>query len=162
MGQATYTQTHRPMELTTLLGPDVLLLAGLTGREGISQLFQFQLDLLAQNGREIAFDKLLGQPVAIRLALGDGKHRDFHGSVSRLSQGMRDETFTSFRAEVVPRLWLLTRRVQSRIFQHLSVPDILKKVFSGLDVRYEILGSYHPRDYCVQYRESDFAFASRL
>jgi type VI secretion system secreted protein VgrG len=162
MGQETYTQANRAMELTTPLGPDVLLLAGLTGREGISQLFQLQLDLLAENGREVAFDKLLGQPVAVRLALGGGKHRYFHGIVSRFSQGMRDETFTSFRAEVVPRLWLLTRRVQSRIFQHLSVPEILKKVLNGLDVSYEILGTHHPRDYCVQYCESDFAFASRL
>jgi type VI secretion system secreted protein VgrG len=157
-----YTQANRPMEITTPLGPDALLLAGFTGREAISQSFQFQLDLLAENGREIAFDKLLGQPVAIRLALGGGKNRYFHGIVSRFTQGMRDDTFTSYRAEVVPQLWLLTRRIQSRMFQHLSVPAILKKVFQGLDVGYEIMGTYHPRDYCVQYRESDFAFASRL
>jgi type VI secretion system secreted protein VgrG len=56
----------------------------------------------------------------------------------------------------------LTRRAQSRIFQHLNVPDILKKVFAGLDVTYEIQGTFHPRDYCVQYRETDFNFASRL
>jgi type VI secretion system secreted protein VgrG len=162
MGQSTYSQANAPMELTTPLGPDALLLTGFTGREGISQLFQFQLDLLAENGRDIAFDKLLGQPVSIRLALGGGKNRYFHGIVSRLSQGMRDDNFTSFRAEVVPQFWLLTRRKQSRIFQHVSVPDILKKVLHGLDVAFELVGTYHPRDYCVQYRESDFAFASRL
>ena len=67
-----------------------------------------------------------------------------------------------FRAELVPKLWLLTKKVQSRIFQHLSVPDILHQVLAGLDVTYEILATYYQRDYCVQYRESDFDFASRL
>src|SRR5262249_36042562 len=160
MASATYTQAGRLMEVATPLGQDVLLLTGFTGREGISQLFQFQLDLLAKNAKEIAFDKLLGQKVAVRLALRDGKNRYFNGIVSRFSQGMRDTTFTSYRAEVVPQFWLLTRRAQSRIFQHLSVPDILKKVLQGLDVTYEIQGKFHPSDYCVQYRESEFASAT--
>src|SRR2546427_455144 len=42
------------------------------------------------------------------------------------------------------------------------VPDILKKVLTGIDVTWEIQGTFHPRDYCVQYRETDFNFASRL
>jgi type VI secretion system secreted protein VgrG len=67
-----------------------------------------------------------------------------------------------FRAELVPKLWLLTKKIRSRIFQHPSVPDILRQVLSELDVRYEISGTYYQRDYCVQYRESDFDFASRL
>jgi type VI secretion system secreted protein VgrG len=64
--------------------------------------------------------------------------------------------------EIVPQLWVLTKRAQSRIFQQISVPDILKKVLNGLDVAYEIQGTFHPRDFCVQYRETDFNFASRL
>ena len=64
--------------------------------------------------------------------------------------------------KLVPKLWLLTKKVRSRIFQHLSVPDILRQVLNGLDVTYEISGTYYQRDYCVQYRESDFDFASRL
>jgi type VI secretion system secreted protein VgrG len=63
---------------------------------------------------------------------------------------------------MVPRFWLLTRQAQSRIFQQLTVPDILKQVLKGLDVSYSLQGKYEPRDYCVQYRETDFAFASRL
>src|SRR5690606_29451277 len=47
-------------------------------------------------------------------------------------------------------------------FQHISVPDILKAVLDGLEVEYQIQGTFHPRDYCAQYRESDFEFASRL
>jgi type VI secretion system secreted protein VgrG len=79
-----------------------------------------------------------------------------------VSQGNRDNTFTSYRMVVVPQFWFLTRRAQSRIFQHQSVPQILKKVLAGLDVTFKIEGNFAERDYCVQYRETDFAFASRL
>src|SRR5436309_8152537 len=64
--------------------------------------------------------------------------------------------------ELVPEFWLLTRSAQSRIFQHISVPDILKKVLTGLNVDFQVRGTFHPRDFCVQYRETDFNFASRL
>src|SRR5437667_748371 len=63
---------------------------------------------------------------------------------------------------MVPQLWLLTKNVQSSIFQQKSLPDILKEVLKGLDQSSEIQGTFTPRDYCVQYRESDFDFASRL
>jgi type VI secretion system secreted protein VgrG len=159
---ATYTQEHRPMQVTTPLGPDKLLLVGLSGQEGLSQLFQFHLDMIAENEAEVAFDKLLGQKVSVEVTLEEGGKRHFSGIVSRVSQGERDTTFTKYRMEVVPQFWLLTRRVQSRIFQHKNVPDILKEVLKGLDVEYQLQGTFHPRDFCVQYRESDFSFASRV
>jgi type VI secretion system secreted protein VgrG len=162
MKATTFSQASQLLQIITPLGPDALHLFGFTGREGISQLFRFQADLLAENRREIAFDKLLGQKVTLSLALGGGKTRYFNGIVSRFSQGPRDHTFTRYQAEVVPELWLLTRQTQSRIFQHQTVPDILKKVLAGLNPLFELVGTFHPRNYCVQYRESDFAFASRL
>src|SRR5262249_9011151 len=130
----------------------------------ISELFHFQLDLLAENRKEIPFDRLLGQKVTASLLLPGParKRRYFSGICSRVTQGARDRIFTAYRLEVVPQFWLLTRRAQSRIFQHLTVPDILKKVLQGLDVAYEIQGPFEPRDYCVQYRETDYNFASRL
>jgi type VI secretion system secreted protein VgrG len=163
-----FTQANWPMAVATPLGPDALLLEGFTGREAISRLFHFQLDLLAETATEVPFEKLLGQKITISLTLPDGKKNYFNGLVSRLSQGSKvrvgesKEIFIRYRAEMVPQFWLLTHNVQSRIFQQISVPDILKKVLAGLDVAYEIQGTFYPRDYCVQYRESDFAFASRL
>ena len=156
------TQANRPIALTTPLGPDALLLTGFAGHEGISQLFSFEVELIAGNRTAIDFDKLMGQSATVRLELPGRKQRFFNGVISRFRQGRRDETFTTYRAEIVPQFWLWTRRVQSRVFQHLTVPAILKIVLEGLDVAYEIQGPFHPRDYCVQYRESDFAFASRL
>jgi type VI secretion system secreted protein VgrG len=156
---ATYTQDNRPMRSTTPLGKDALLLVGFSGTEAISQLFSFRLDFLATNQTAVPFEKLLGQKVTVEFAV---PKRHFNGIVNRISEGERDETFTSYQLEIVPQFWLLTRRTQSRIFQHISVPDILRKVFEGLDVDYQIQGSFPERDYCVQYRESDFNFASRL
>jgi type VI secretion system secreted protein VgrG len=150
------------MAVKTPLGPDDLLLVGFSGQESVSQLFTFALDLVAVNGTEVPFDKLLGQPITVRLDLADGKRRFFSGICNRISQGHTDDTFTAYNMEVVPNFWLWTKRVQSRIFQHVSVPDILKAVLKGLNVSYEIQGTFEPRDYCVQYRESDFNFATRL
>src|SRR5262249_55012999 len=124
--------------------------------------FSFQLDLLAENNKDVPFDKLLGQGATVDLLLPNGKRRFFNGVVSRASQGLRGQIFTAYRLEIVPQFWLLTRRAQSRIFQHIAVPDILKKVLEGLEVTYQLQGKYEPRDYCVQYRETDFNFASRL
>jgi type VI secretion system secreted protein VgrG len=159
-----YTQTGRPLSVTTPLGKDVLLLTGFSGREAISELFRFRLDLLAEKQTKVSFDAIVGQEVTVELKLGGGGKRYFSGIVSRFTQAGRDETrnFTHFRAEIVPKLWLLTRKVRSRTFQHLAIPEILKKVLAGLPVKYELTGKYEPRDYCVQYAESDFAFASRL
>ncbi len=158
----TYKQADRPLSIKTALREDALLLQGISGEEALSQLFNYQLDLLAENETEIAFDQLLGQKLTVRLQLPDDRERFFSGICSRISEGARDEIFTQYRIEMVPQLWLLTRRKQSRIFQHLSVPDILAKVLKGLDVEFELQGSFNPRDFCVQYRETDFNFASRL
>jgi type VI secretion system secreted protein VgrG len=158
---AEYIQDNRPIAVTTPLGLNELLLVGFSGHEGISQLFHFQLDLLAENATPVPFDKLLGQRVTIDIALPQGK-RHISGICNRVSQGERDPVFTAYRLEIVPQLWFLTRRSQSRIFQQLSVPDILKKVLQGIDVEYQIQGTFHLRDYCVQYRETDFNFASRV
>jgi len=160
---ATYTQAERPIAITTPLGKDVLLLNGCRGHESISQLFHFDLDLLAEATEDIKFDKILGQAVTIEIRLINDQKRYFNGIIRRFGQaGRGDEDFIQYTAELVPKIWLLTKNVQSRIFQHIAVPDILKKVFAGFDVTYEIAAAFKPRDYCVQYRESDFDFASRL
>src|ERR1051325_4449492 len=161
-----YTQDGRFMAITTPLGKDVLLLDTFAGKEALSRLFHFKLGMYTEDQSKVAFDKLLGQKVTVSFR-GDTV-RYFNGIISRLSQGQRvrglDEAqiLVRFEAELVPQLWLLTKNVQSRIFQQKSVPDILKDVLKGIDSKFEIQGDFAPRDYCVQYRESDFDFASRL
>ncbi|MCI0534179.1 MAG: type VI secretion system tip protein VgrG [Verrucomicrobiales bacterium] len=152
------------LSVTTPIGPDVLFPAGLKGHEGISMLFQFQLDLLAAPARTVPFEALLGQDILVSLALPEGSVRYFGGICSRVSQGDRKRGFATYQVEVMPKLWLLTRTARSRIFQQLSVPDILRQVLAegGVDFEMRLEGHFEPRNYVVQYRETDFAFASRL
>src|SRR5438046_709209 len=141
-----YLQANRPFAVTTVLDPDALLLVGFTGREALSQLFVFHLELMAENSRPVAFERLLGSDVSVRVLLPDGEQRFFNGICSRLSQGSRDSVFTTYRMEVVPQVWLLTRTAQSRIFQQKSVPEILAEVFDGFDVEFQLQGKFEPRD----------------
>jgi type VI secretion system secreted protein VgrG len=157
-----YTQQNSPLTFKALeLGDDDLLLTRLSGFEALSELFLYQLELLAPVDKPIDFEKVLGKGASVGVQ-GIGDPRYFQGIISRLAQGQRDERFLTYSAVLVPHVWLLTKRKQSRIFQHLSIPEILKQVFDGFNVTYRIQGTFHARDYCVQYRESDFDFACRL
>ena len=159
-----YTQSGRRLKVTTPLGPDVLILNGFSGHEAVSRPFLFQLECVAENvkAKQVVFDALLGQKITAEIALPGGAPRFVNGTCLRVAEGARDATFTHFRLDLVPEPFLLSRKTQSRIFQQASIPSILKEVLKDFDVSYEITGTFHPRDYCVQYRESDFAFVSRL
>ena len=157
-----FKQAGRFLTVTTPLGPDALLAVGLEGTEALSQLFAFRLDLIAENTTTVPFDAVLGRAMTAALRLEDGSSRYFSGICARLSRGRRDEQFTAYRAEVMPEAWLLTRRSRCRVFQQTAVPEILRQVFAGLDAAFELSDTYRPRDYCVQYRETDFDFAARL
>ncbi len=167
MATKVYTQDNRPLAVSTPLGKDALLLEKFSGSEAISTLFRFDLQMLVEGKESIAFDKLLGQNVSVVVRPPTLVPRYYHGIVSRLCEGVRTigsngTSFIRYRAEIVPKPWLLTRGAQSRIFQQMTVPDILKEVFADFTVTWDIQGTFEKRDYCTQYRESDFDFASRL
>ncbi len=159
-----YSQENRIIAIQTPLGDDVLLLQSLTGAEGISRLFAFHADLLSEQP-SISFDDIVGKRVTITIHLANGENRFINGFVSRFIQTGRDNRFTHYEAEIVPWLWFLTRNANCRIFQNKSVKDIVTKVFADLgfqDFKDKTQGSYDEREYCVQYRETDFNFVSRL
>jgi type VI secretion system secreted protein VgrG len=160
-----FTQENRLVALDTPLGKDVLLLRGFSGRESISRLFTFRLDLLSEKS-DIAFKDIIGQQVTIRVLLSDGsKERYFNGFVSRFAQSGSGSQFTNYQMEVVPWLWFLTRSADCRIFQNETIPDIIQDVFKiggYSDFKNSVAGEYEPLEYCVQYRETDFNFVSRL
>lgn len=165
---AKFTQANRSLTVHTPLGDETLLLEGYRAQESISDLFRLELSLLADTDTAIAFDRLLGQTATIKQTMPDGSARHFNGIISRFGQGgtvatpLGAATLTRYEAELVPKAWLLTRTLRSRIFQQKSVVDILKVVLAGLDVSWRLQGTFEPRDYCVQYRESDWDFARRL
>src|SRR4051794_34866920 len=129
-----YTQNDRLISIYTPLGPDALLLQSFRGHEGISQLFGFECEVLSENS-SVAFDGLLGQKATIRVQMHDGSQRYFNGFISHFSQSGSDPRFTTYRLEIVPWLWFLSRKTDCRIFQNMTVPAIVKKVFEDLGFR---------------------------
>jgi len=161
------TQTHRGIELTTPLGKDVLLFSHMSGTERLGSPFQFELSLLSENG-SLDADKLLGQPVAVTIRPSwSQKPRHFHGIVTEFSQLGYGEHYHEYHLVMRPWFWLLTRAADCRIFQGKTVVEIFEAVVKehkfqhSYDVK-RLRSTYKPLDYCVQYRETDFNFLSRL
>ncbi len=154
----------RAMEIVTPLGEDVLLFHRMHGREEMGRLSEFQLDLLSVKA-DIDLDAILGKNVTVKIALPDDSTRYFNGFVTRFAQGGTYGRYNRYVAVVRSWLWFLTRTTDCRIFQEMTVPDIVKKVFGDhttADFTLELTGSYRKWNYCVQYRETDYNFVSRL
>jgi type VI secretion system secreted protein VgrG len=163
-GARGFSDRNRIATLETPLGPDALLLDRMSGREAISQLFRYELDLVSER-EDIDEHAILGQNVALTLRLQGQQDRQFTGFVSRFTQAGADARFVYYKAELVPWLWFLTRTANCRIFQQQTVPDILQKIFQEhgfSDLEMQLTRSYRQWEYCVQYRETDFNFVSRL
>jgi type VI secretion system secreted protein VgrG len=132
--------------------------------EAMSSLFEVELTLTSDDNN-IAFADVVGKTALLTLETHKSEPRYLHGIVSRFRHFEDGKKLTVYQATLVPKLWRLRHRHDSRIFQDKSVKAILQQVLedAGItDVRLALNGTYNPREYCVQYRESDFAFISRL
>jgi type VI secretion system secreted protein VgrG len=151
------------MEITTPLG-ETLLFYRMRASEELGRLSSFQVELLSKSG-SVDPDAVLGKNVTVSLGLRDDKVRFFNGYVTRFDQHGMIGRYHRYAALVQPWLFFLTRTADCRIFQDMTVPDILKKVFadhSMADTKFSLTSSYRKWTYCVQYRETDFNFVSRL
>jgi len=160
------TQKNRDLAIETPLGEDVLLLKTFSGTEQLGRPFELQCELYSVKPN-IKADTIVGRNVTVRLTLSTGATRYFNGYVNAFTRMATTEGLTTYWATIVPQLWLLTRRSDCRIFQEKTVPDIIKEILKDdtyklTDIEEALSGSYAERDYCVQYRESDFDFISRL
>ena len=151
------------MKLKTVLG-DALKFRSLSATEELGRLYDFSVLALSDDDNEVDTAALLGTDAAVTITLGDDSKRHFHGVVARAGLESASGKKIGWRLQLRPWLWKLTRRADNRIFQNMTVEAILKKVFENYtgDVVFELQGSYTPRLYCVQYRETDFNFVSRL
>jgi type VI secretion system secreted protein VgrG len=137
----------------------------LQGREALSELFHFRLEL-ALDDVEADFSGVVGKPGLITIDREEGK-RFVSGIVSRFEQSCVPSQLTHYTAELVPKIWLLGHRYNSRIFQDMEVPKIIEKVLTDANIpsaefEFKLQKSYSKREYCVQYRESELAFILRL
>ncbi|MCR9296179.1 MAG: type VI secretion system tip protein VgrG [bacterium] len=143
-----------------------LRLISFSGREEMSRLFSYSLRM--GSGREsIDAKKIIGKQAAIRILMPDGQEQRYiSGIISRFSADFAEEGGTVYRAELVPSLWLLTQTSDCRIFQDMTVKQIIEKVLgdqgiSNFETK-DLRGNYPKLEYCVQFRETDFNFLSRL
>ena len=154
----------RVMEIQTPLGAD-LLFTRMSAREELGRLFHYRIELVSLKN-DIDPNRILGKNVTVKLELPKDKQRFFNGYVTRFAQVGMLGRYHRYDATVVPWLWFLTRSADCRIFQDKDVPQIVKEVlesYSGLhDFKLDLTGKYAKREYCVQYRETDFNFVSRL
>jgi Rhs element Vgr protein len=138
------------------------------GAEGISRPFHFEIYLALEGFHSETFnDDLIGKPATLHIYKGNDS-TFINGIASRFLQIGESGNFTAFYAELMPDIWYLTQRHGCRIFQDLSVPEIIKKVLeegaklTSMHYDFRLHKEYQKRDFCVQYRESEFNFISRL
>ena len=159
------SQQERFLNLTTPLGDDALLLTSFLGNEEMSRLFTYELEMISDNA-SIEASEIVGRNVTFSVLLPDDSRRFFSGIVSHFMAGeMGREQRRRYRAEVVPWFWFLTRTADCRIFQNKTVPEIIEQVLGDLgfsDYQLQIQLDHKNWEYCVQYRETDFNFLSRL
>jgi type VI secretion system secreted protein VgrG len=161
---ATYTQAGRPLRVISSLADDQLMLVGFRGEEGMSMIGGFSLELCSPTATLAAKDFLM-QPMGVVIEASDGSKRYLNGIVRRFGMTGQNDDLTLYRAEIVPWLWYLSVVQDCKIFQNLSVPDIIEKVFKDHgfnDFEARLLKTYPKREYTVQYRESCLNFVSRL
>jgi type VI secretion system secreted protein VgrG len=153
-----------PFRLKTALDDDVLRVHACASREALSDLGETTLTLLSER-KDIRASELLGKSATLTMALRDDAPRHLAGYVTRFAQTGFEGKHTVYQMTMRPWLWLLTRTADCRIFQEMTVPDIVKAVFDDHPVarhEFKLMRAYRPWTYCVQYRETDFNFVARL
>ncbi len=149
------------------LDPDTFRVAEFSGTESISQTFEFEIELVSSDA-EIDFEDVINNPATLTIARGDDEASEISGIVVDFIQSYQIEGKSGYkylyRMVLVPRLWRLGLSTQSRIFQDLTVQDIVTNVFkdAGVDHEWNLKSSYDPREYTTQYKETDLEFVQRL
>ena len=144
-------------------GAEGLKVVRIFGREGLSSLFEFRVELA---GPELALGDLVDRPALLQIDGMQGP-RQVHGMIEEIEYVGQTSALHLYEATLVPWIWRLQHRQSCRIFQDLTTPQILEQVLTSAGLakdwlRVDLTASYAPRNYCVQYRESDLAFVCRL
>lgn len=157
------TSPPPPFTLHTPLG-NTLLFQSLSATEELGRLFEFNVLALAEAKADVDLEGLLGKPAHVSIQLDDASKRPLHGIVASAGLEGASGGYAAYRLTLRPWLWLATLRADSRIFQNIKIDALIKKVLQpyGGDIEFKLQGSYPAYEYCVQYRESDFNFVSRL
>ncbi|PSW05085.1 type VI secretion system tip protein TssI/VgrG [Photobacterium lipolyticum] len=158
-------QAKFELEVATIDVP--LKVYAFNGVEGISQPFAFSVTFVCDEPNLVLEDWL---QLPVRLTMHHDNElmpRFICGMVFGMEKLTHTDRHCQYQLTVTPRVQLLAHRTTFRIFQNLSVPDIITAIFTDAGIlshEYEVRlsGSFTAREYSVQYGESDMAFISRL
>ena len=140
-----------------------LEMKSMSGREELGRPFEYDLELVSSDAN-LDLGELLGKPMTVRLEITPLKYRYWNGIVTDVGFAGSDGRHALYRVTIRPKLAMLERTSNCRIFQNQTVPAIVKDVFGqyGFGVKESLSAQYAPREYVVQYAETDFDFVSRL
>ncbi|QEM82655.1 type VI secretion system Vgr family protein [Halomonas binhaiensis] len=152
--------------LTLQLGGTDMIPHRLVGEERVSRPFTYTLDVISQRG-DIELKSLIAQSAQLTIRQADGHYRPLHGLVESAALLGEDGGVYYYQLVLVPWLAMLNLGRDSRIFQDKTVVEILDAVFEQHETaqgrwRFDLRREYPSRSFCVQYRESDAHFVSRL
>jgi len=158
-----YRQTGDVATLQTGLTGAPLLVTELQANECLSEPFSVHLKMKSENA-SIDTAGLIGQKVSVTICLSNGAQRFFHGLFKAVGFETVDAAFAYYTAEIVPELSRMEFDRDRRIFQNLSVVEIIEQYLQRYSLVFEkrLIGAYPSREYCVQYDESPLHFLSRL
>jgi type VI secretion system secreted protein VgrG len=156
---------QRLARVKTSLGQGKFLLRRIEATEALGQPFKIEL-MLDSDDRNVDPKKILGEHLTVEIDINESAKRYFDGIVTRFSYIGLQDFKARYQATLEPWFSLLKKHVQLKIFQQKDVPTIIKDVFRAanfddFDDKLQRSG-YLQLDYCVQYRESDMDFVSRL
>ncbi|MEP7126575.1 MAG: type VI secretion system tip protein TssI/VgrG [Byssovorax sp.] len=157
------------LELSFASGESTLSVRKFTVRDTMSGLFSVAIQARCPND-DIDLESIVGKPSMFRVVSGlAGAHaemRSWSGVCSEMELiRVESSGLSTYALTIVPNLWMLTQRSDHRMFQHMSVPEIVSKVLRGWEIRHELRlerEAYPRLELRVQYGESDYAFVSRL
>lgn len=154
----------RTFELICELGAQVQF-ASATVRDEVSAGFAITVNVVSRS-QELDLKLLLGKKMTVKQTLPDGGSRFFNGRCKRVEQlGPSSASLYGYRFSLAPSLSFLSMRTNCKIFQHKTIPDVLKEVLGAeteLGFEMRLSGKYEPWEYCVQYRETTLNFVTRL
>src|SRR5882762_510618 len=161
---AKLAQDKRLAQLQTPLGKDVLVLASFVAAEGLSELFEVNVETLSEK-ENINFDDAIGKSCTIKQITYDNKTRYYNGILTATRRLGKTGDLFHYNLALRPWLWLLGRKADCRIFLKKDVKQIISEVFEKAgftDFVFRTTGDFHKIPYCVQYRETDLAFCGRM
>jgi type VI secretion system secreted protein VgrG len=143
---------------------DALVVRSVTGREALSELFRFDIDIASEE-LDLKASQLIAQPGTLRILIDGHRDRFVNGFISQFSIQPSNDCYAHYRVQLVPWLWFLTRTTNCAIFQNKTVEEILEAVFGLYQLhhfRIQLQRRHPTREYCVQYRETAYDFVARL